>query len=192
MLEFEKKVMLSESEYNFLLHNICNKKKTIIQTNYYYDTDAFEMSGRGITCRIREKNGVYTATVKDHRLKGTDCSIENSRVIKNRCDDSIFRDMGIHYQGHLETFRSIYEKDHGIKIMLDSNIYIASVDYELEIEYEKCAEKLAEKEINRIAYNLMKAKLITDVKDFTKRIGQGKSKSGRFFERKEEIERWLP
>ena len=60
MLEFEKKVLLSEPEYRFLKENRYRAGKTAVQVNHYYDTDDFALSRQGITCRIREKNGVCT------------------------------------------------------------------------------------------------------------------------------------
>lgn len=55
MLEFEKKVLLSEPEYRFLKENRYRAGKTAVQVNHYYDTDDFALSGQGITCRIRER-----------------------------------------------------------------------------------------------------------------------------------------
>lgn len=192
MLEFEKKVMLTKAEYDFLKEHWQALAPTAVQINHYYDTDDFELSRRGITCRIREKDGVCTATVKEHRIKGSDCSVEKSRSVTNRYDDSLFKGMGLRYQGSLETLRTIYESQPGIRIMLDRNSYLGTVDYELEIEYDKEFEYLADAELEQIISEMINGEILNSPKAFRNRVNQGKSKSGRFFERKTEAERWIP
>ena len=187
MLEFEKKVILSENEYEFLKTHLYAACKNNVQVNHYYDTHDFELNRKRITCRIREKNGVCTATVKEHRLQGTCCSVENFRAVKDRYDDSLFLKMGILYQGSMETLRSTYELQPGIKIMLDRNSYLGTVDYELEIEYEKEYEYLADAELERIISELTEHKIPCDSVNFRNRIGSGSNKSARFFSRKGEL-----
>lgn len=189
MLEFEKKVMLTPKEYDFLKEYRYAAAKNAVQINYYYDTNDFDLNRKEITCRIREKNGVYTATVKEHLLNGSDCSAENSKVIKDRCDDSIFREMGLCCQGRLETFRSTYASAPGVKIMLDRNAYLGTVDYELEIEYENACEDAVNEEFNQIIAQMLEEKILMDPVAFRTCIGHSKNKSARFFSRKAEIMR---
>ena len=64
MLEYEKKIPLTFKEYQILIALFNDNIKSVIQRNYYYDTDDFSMNKQGITYRIREKDGTYTATGK--------------------------------------------------------------------------------------------------------------------------------
>ena len=187
MLEFEKKVMLTEREYCFLRDNRYQSGTDTLQVNHYYDTDDFELSKKGITCRIREKDGIYTATVKAHQYKGADCSVENSRHVVDQYDDFLFKGMNAAYQGCLETVRCTFVTENGISVMLDENHYLGIVDYELEIEYKADAEDSALNELDAIESDLVHSGLLTDVNVFRLRIGQGKNKSARFFNRKVEI-----
>lgn len=197
MLEFEKKILLSESEYRFLKDCRYAEGKTAVQVNHYYDTDDFKLSRQGITCRIREKDGICIATTKAHQGKASDCSVENSRRVKDRYDDIVFRNRALYYQGSLETVRyTCWPPRAGISVMLDKNSYLNVVDYELEIEYEWAAEELAAEEIDGIAAELMAAQLLANEESFRERVGNGMSKSARFFCRKaemaERMERWAP
>ncbi len=187
MLEFEKKVMLTPKEYEFLKKYRYAAAENAVQINYYYDTDDFELNRKEITCRIREKNGICTATVKEHRLKGGDCSVENSNAVKDRYDDSIFREMGLCCQGSLETFRSTYTPVSGLKIMLDRSAYLGTVDYELEIEYEKACGDAVNEEFKQIIAQMLEGKILMNADAFRTRIGHSKNKSARFFSRKAEI-----
>lgn len=189
MLEYERKVMLTPNEYEFLKEYRYAAAKNVVQVNYYYDTDDFELSRKGITCRIREKNGICMATVKEHCIKGSDCSVENSKAVKNRYDDGIFGEMGLCCQGSLETFRSTYAPVSGIKIMLDRNVYLGTVDYELEIEYENACGKAVNAEFEQIIVQMLEEKILVNSDAFRTRIGHSKNKSARFFSRKAEFMR---
>ena len=192
MLEFEKKVMLSEEEYCFLKDYLYAKGKTTVQRNYYYDTDDFALTRQGITCRIREKDGVCLATIKEHQIKGSDCSVETSCSVKDRYDDRIFSDMAISYQGCLETKRLTASPQAGIVVMLDQNSYLGMVDYELEIEYDKELAYRAEAELAKIMTRLIEKRILCAPKDFERYMSRCQNKAERFFKRLAEIERWLP
>lgn len=195
MLEFEKKVILWKDEYQFLKEHKYASGKTEIQINHYYDTDDFELNRQEITCRIREKNGSCTATIKEHHLKGSDCSTETSRIIKNRYDDTLFRDMDICYQGSLETIRSVYSGRHGITVALDKNCYLGIVDYEMEIEYDLDHEALALAELDSVISDLTEYGILKEPLEFKSRICHSRNKASRFFSRKaevrEKIKRWM-
>ncbi len=195
MLEFEKKVILWKDEYRFLKEHKYASGKTEIQINHYYDTDDFELNRQEITCRIREKNGSCTATIKEHHLKGSDCSTETSRIIKNRYDDTLFRDMDICYQGSLETIRSVYSGRHGITVALDKNCYLGIVDYEMEIEYDLDHEALALAELDSVISDLTEYGILKNPLEFKSRICHSRNKASRFFSRKaevrEKIKRWM-
>ncbi|MFR1517682.1 MAG: CYTH domain-containing protein [Clostridia bacterium] len=189
MLEFEKKVMLAKAEYEFLRELWQNHTVTAVQNNHYYDTDDSELCRQGITCRIREKDGRCTATIKEHQTKWQDCNVENSRSVSNRYDDALFRDMGIYCQGSLETLRSTYLPCIGVSLMLDRNNYLGVEDFEMEIEYDRDheAEADAERLLTGIVFDLTEHGILQKPAAFWLCASYGKNKAARFFSRKEEI-----
>ena len=83
MIEREIKAMLTEGEYITLARFKCQHKAVNLQTNYYFDTDDLSMNEKGITCRIRHKNGRYKAVfdrMSELRSKVTDKSNEKDSV----------------------------------------------------------------------------------------------------------------
>lgn len=185
MLEYEKKILLSKEEYLIIIKTMCgNVHNATIQTNYYFDTDDFSMNKKGVTCRIRGKNGKYVATVKNHGGSETDCSVETTVEIKNQFDTEIFNEMGLSLQGTLVTERTQVYKDEFCQAVLDRNFYSGKTDYELEIEYLHDCETYATQLLNEIAQVLVFNKHITGIKDLQKRMVESKSKSERFFDSK--------
>ena len=70
MTELEKKLLLTEDEYDYLMEHLIYESPLIqmpitTQINYYFDTDDFSMNHQNITCRIRLKDGKYKATMKN-------------------------------------------------------------------------------------------------------------------------------
>ena len=183
MLEFEKKILLTKHEYYMLKENRYHSDKTFLQINYYYDTDDYQFNRAGITCRIREKNGICIATVKRHEKSR---SVENSFFLKDKWDNLFFKNMGIYYQGSLTTKRTVFTLCPGIKVMLDENNYLAITDYELEIEYDPCMEKTVMSEINSIIFWLSFHRG-TSNKNL---INHFESKSRRFFQRKNALKKY--
>lgn len=184
MLEYEKKIMLTADEYLFILVLMCKYGPIETQTNYYFDNDDLSMNKKGITCRIRAKNGKYKATVKNHSTEHPDCSIEVDLVEKTAFDPQIFNVFGLHYQGELVTERVVMHKDSACEMVLDRNVYLGHTDFELEVEYSKESEHRAQTLIESFADCLVAAEHLTSVDELFNRIGKGKSKSQRFFERK--------
>lgn len=182
MLEFEKKLPLNKSEYNTILKLYNFSDKPVIQTNYYYDTSDGQFTRNGITCRIREKNGEYVATLKNHNLQWTNCSVEYSAKVKDERDDHVFSGMNVSLQGSLKTTRHTWQFCTGVTITLDKNEYLNIVDYELEIEYELCYEDIAIREYYRIIDYLIFTSIGRNKSDYKNRITLTKSK--RFFEQK--------
>ena len=185
MVEYEKKAMLSSVEYYCLTKCFfAPQSKTTVQVNHYYDTHTYELNDKDITCRIREKDGTYKATIKTHSQGDENCSIENSKWAKNQFDTTLFKDMDLRYQGNLTTIRKVLYLTSQLRIMFDVNVYLDFIDYELEIEYDGDNGWLAENEIYRLSDILLKQGLISNRRDFYKRFKNSKSKSKRFFERK--------
>jgi uncharacterized protein YjbK len=77
MLEYEKKLIITQREYENIVTEYL-PSKTIRQTNYYYDTENLSLNRAGITFRIREIEDVLTVTVKRHRINDKECSDEIS------------------------------------------------------------------------------------------------------------------
>lgn len=167
--EYEIKLMLSKSQYEQLLDLFNHKEqKTYIQTNYYYDTQKLEMKKNRTTVRIREKNGTFTLTVKNHHF---DHSIENSFKTDSAPRIISINNMNLKLFGKLRTKRTQIEICKGIKLMLDHNEYLGTEDYELELEYSPHQKEQA----NSIIH------ILQDTIGCKNRFAIQRSKSERFF-----------
>lgn len=184
MLEYEKKVMLTADEYNAIVMLMKKHIPAEKQTNYYFDTEDLVMNKKGITCRFREKNGKYKATIKYHDAEHPDCSTEEDLVEKSEFDPQIFNAIGLRYQGMLVTERIIIHKDAFCEMVIDRNTYLGDADFELEVEYSQESEHRAMVLVESIGETLVESNLITDLNEFMKRVGKAQAKSRRFFERK--------
>ena len=179
MLEFEKKLLLSEEEY------LCLKSSTttphFLQINHYYDTPDLSMHQHGVTFRIREKGGKFVATIKEHRLGGY--SVENSKEVWDQWDTSHFGCRFLTYVGALATERTILFKDDCCEIVLDKNRYLGKTDYELEIEYRSDKKDRATELLRAIIEHICRHFPESTPGSILNRCDQGNSKSHRFFER---------
>ena len=184
MIEREIKIMLSEEEYATLARVMCRHRTVNTQTNYYFDTDDLSMNKKGITCRIRYKNGFYKATVKKHNADGAECSIENDICEKTEFDPTVFNTLGLRFQGELVTERLKICDDVFCNAVLDRNTYLGKTDFELEIEYSEACKKKAYSYLDGIADLLFRYEHLQDKKELISRISHAKSKSQRFFEEK--------
>lgn len=184
MLEYEKKIVLTIDEYNAIIRLVGKNAPAKTQTNYYFDTDDLAMNKKGITCRIREKDGKYKATIKYHDTEHPDCSAEEDLFEKAELDSQIFNAIGLRYQGVLVTERIVIYKDAFCEMVIDRNVYLRHKDFELEVEYTKESEHRAEGLLESIGETLVEEELLADLNEFMKRVGQAQSKSQRFFERK--------
>ena len=173
MIEHEIKYMLTAEQYEHILR-LFSVKSTVVQTNYYYDTEDLDMNKRGITCRIREKNDSYVATVKQH-LGGFE-SLEMSQVLQSLLDDSLFTGKKLKRWGNLTTERACVSEENEMIVFLDKNSYLGVIDYELEIEYPpgmiKCAKRVAKKLFQ-----------LTNVQVEGNEMVNSESKAQRFFKR---------
>lgn len=187
MLEYEKKIMLTADEYLSILMLMCKYAPMQTQTNYYFDNDDLSMNEKGITCRIRAKDGKYKATVKNHNAEHPDCSNEVDLIEKIEFDPQIFNVLGLHHQGELVTDRIVMHKDSTCEMVLDRNVYLGHTDFELEVEYSKGSERRAQRLIENIGECLLAAEQLKGIDEFLARVGQSKSKSQRFFKRLENL-----
>lgn len=149
MTELEKKLLLTEDEYDYLMEHLgfespLIQKPVTTQINYYFDTDDFSMNRQNTTCRIRLKDGKYRATMKKHS-SSAEQSTEIEMKVHNGLDSNAFINMGLKLQGELITKRCVVLKDANCEAVLDKNEYLDHTDYELEIEYVSGHENDARK-----------------------------------------------
>lgn len=187
MTELEKKLLLTEDEYDYLMERLSYENPLIqnnidTQINYYFDTDDFSMNRQNITCRIRLKDGKYKATMKKHSL-WDERSTENEMEIYNGLDGNSFTDMGLKLQGELTTKRCVVMKDKNCEVVLDKNEYLGHIDYELEIEYTPEHEKDAGAILKIFRDMLTRRKCFLIYKESIEMPPTVPSKSKRFFER---------
>lgn len=183
MKEYEKKALITQEEYD-VLTDLYKGMSVESQINSYFDTNDYEMNRRGITCRIRSKNGKHKTTIKKHSPDRLGCSVEEDLGEGEEFDCRVFEALGLHFQGKLITKRMLIIKDAFCEVVIDRNEYLGYTDYEIEAEYISGYENRAEKYLESVAEHLVSAKLIDSAENFLLRVGKGKSKSQRFFNRK--------
>ena len=187
MTELEKKLLLTEDEYDYLMERLGQDEPLLLkpittQINYYFDTDDFSMNRQNTTCRIRLKNGRYKATMKKHS-SGDDKSTETEMTIHNGLESNAFTDMGLKLQGELITRRCVVFKDAACEAVLDKNEYLGQTDYELEVEYTAKHEKDALAILKIFQDMLVRRKCFLAYKESLEKTADIPSKSSRFFER---------
>ena len=189
MIETEIKIMLTSDEYSFLSEYFSMNGESCFQTNHYYDTVDYHFNSKRITCRIREKDKRYVATVKVHNYEGNpNDSFERSRVVQDQWDKSLFEDFDVRYQGYMNTKRITINAFPDITIMLDKNTYLDIEDFELEVECSATSKNSALQFVDSIAELLTQQRYISSKSCFSLRISETESKSCRFMKRKQEIE----
>ena len=169
--ETEIKYILTREQYYSLKTSLGNDHKQTEQINYYYDTEDEILRIHDITCRIRQKDESLTGTLKKHGRKDG-ISIEKNFKVKNLPNQMTIEHIRVRLMGQLITFRTEYVLSEHISLMLDKNIYLGTVDYELEIEYDKNYQEEADK-----LFKEFLSKLIIDVPQ------SADCKSERFFKR---------
>lgn len=179
---------MTAAEYHVLMCAFSGKGTAVAQTNYYYDTPELDGNARGITYRIREKNGKFTATVKSHCVTGNGGSTEYSGEAQAWDDISFFDVPELVYQGFLTTERLIVRSSEHVEISIDKNRYFHFTDHELELEYREGAENEVEKTLRLLADILQKNGLPVSFPDLICRLNACRSKSARFFARKARVE----
>ena len=183
MLEYEKKIMLTEKEYFAIIELMCRHEPCVIQTNYYFDTDDYRMNEKRITCRIREKDRIYKTIVKNHGAIYTNCSTEIELGESMELDPQIFNALGLCCHGKLITERIVVLNDSRCKMVLDRNTYLGHTDFELELEYRKGEERCTQNIFENVALGLLSYGLLDNINEFFARVGNDGFKSQRFFER---------
>jgi uncharacterized protein YjbK len=149
-LEIEFKNILEEEEYRQLLSAFSiSEDKKVIQENFYFDTPKFSLKDVGAALRIREKNGIYTLTLKQPVKRGL---LETHQVLsKEEAEQmlnggniiegeviSILKGLSIEtsdvrFFGSLKTKRAEVEYKNGL-LVLDKSYYLNQIDFEVEYE----------------------------------------------------------
>lgn len=182
MLEHEKKILLTKEEFARLHLWAPEDSKVSIQKNYYFDGDDFQWNRNGVTLRIREKEGKYTATVKEHCHCFPEKSVETSMLVQNEKDCRLFENRKVWLQGCLITQRVTVMIEDNVEVVIDENHYLDTTDYELEIEYipgDKSKETM-KKLLEELAANVFDG---CDYDSLLERSKHSESKSARFFAR---------
>ena len=187
--EYELKVMLTETEYERLItYDGCDAFR---QTNYYFDTPAFDMYKNKVVIRIREKNDEYELTVKskDHSVFDTGVvgmHEENNHISKETAlsiiggeedihkylpDNSVYKGRVLTNVGYITTIRKLISINDDLPMAeLDKSLYEGKADYELEWE-------ISEEKYNKAIESLAKANVMLDDR------AKGLSKYGRLVDR---------
>lgn len=144
MLETELKCMLDEETYLKLKHQF--KWDWIKeQENHYYSDISNTLRKKGITFRIRTKDGINKLQIKMH--KSTDKALQICDEYEYPISDipDIFTASQVKeligYEndvirlGSLKTLRHSCIYSDGVEICLDKNDYLGKTDYEIEVEY---------------------------------------------------------
>lgn len=149
-IEIEFKNLLTKTEYEELYATLPYEQRTVIQTNYYFDTKDRKLQQLKCALRIREKNNQYTLTLKEPHAKG---ALETSETIDPAIKQAwlnnslvraphIFERLALknielehlHYFGSLQTKRTLFYVNNIISIALDHSFYHGQEDYEIEVE----------------------------------------------------------
>lgn len=158
MLETELKCMLSEDTYN-ILKTAFEWDWVKTQTNSYYSDTSGELKKRGITLRVRAKDGVNKVQIKKHKNSGSPLQIseESEFDIESRpasfSEAEVERMTGAYVAaqllGSLTTLRHSLIYCDGVEICLDKNDYLDTTDYEIELEYTQKIPKELIQQLHR-------------------------------------------
>lgn len=139
-LEIEFKSGLTKKEYETLIKKYDLKDKIFTQTNYYFDTENFDLINNHIILRIREKDCNIKLTSKTKEENGSlekHIILEKDKafeMIKNGFNAKIIDlDYNVKMIASLKTERTKMNYKTGV-IFLDKNTYYDTVDYEIEFE----------------------------------------------------------
>lgn len=175
--EIEYKAILTKEQFKKLQSLYPFPKNPIKQTNYYFETNQFDLKNHHAALRIRMKNNEYILTLKqakegyalENHVKLNQASFENwvnnhitfPETFRPIMEELNIEEKQLFYQGFLKTNRYTFEKDH-VHFCLDESHYFNEIDYELEIEE---SEKHLAKDI---FINIMEELKIEQPKSITK------------------------
>lgn len=151
-IEKEFKNLLTEQEYQQLFDywNL-STHEPIDQTNYYFDTEDFQLAKSGMGLRIRTYKNGAEQTLKsplgeNEKLESTDALtleeanvlLQNEQLKRGGIVEEVLRKANIdltevHEIGNLRTIRYEIASENGI-FFLDKSYYRDQIDYEVEYE----------------------------------------------------------
>ncbi|ADU31146.1 CYTH domain-containing protein [Evansella cellulosilytica] len=150
-IEIEFKNILTEEEYSRLLQTYSIHLNDVIsQVNYYFDTKDMDLKNNRCALRIRNKETLYTLTLKQSSEENTIFETHQS-LNKEEFEDAISyghlpkgdvthqlisiipHSKNVQYLGKLTTERAEKNLVEGL-LVLDKSYYFDTVDYELEFE----------------------------------------------------------
>ena len=135
--EFEKKIQLTETAYRKWIELFKHlQTECFTQINYYYDTENELFRKQKTTCRIRQIGNYLKGTKKTHVMKENSMhSIEQSFTVNDFQESFVIDNEKVFLKGQMTTERTIVPLAPDINLMLDQNMYLGTVDYELELEF---------------------------------------------------------
>lgn len=149
-IEIEFKNMLTQSEYEQLTTSLpFDTNDRFTQTNYYFETENFELKEQGCALRIRKKKDSWTATLKEPHVDGlleTHDTLTEAEVQAWMNDQpSITPNIGKRLEGLGVSFEDIQFKGalttermeisyQDTLLVLDRSHYNQQTDHELELE----------------------------------------------------------
>ena len=145
--EMEFKCLIDKKIYLQLIEEFALKNNIFTQTNFYFDTDNYDLKKDKIVLRIRQKNNQFKLTkkvhLKEHDIDESHIYLEENNaldMIQNGFDANI---IGLSYfvknTYSLTTNRVSFPYKNG-KLFFDESIYNGITDYEIEYEANNIEE----------------------------------------------------
>ncbi|MBJ8078349.1 CYTH domain-containing protein [Bacillus cereus group sp. N12] len=155
--EREIKLSLTEEQYNLILKSAINPKKKV-QSNYYYDTENYDIQKGNNTLRVRnEQNSIeLTLKIKNKTEDGITYSTEYNQVLNQEQYNDLLKNSNyfssllneevtsglkeidinkIKYVGKTHNIRVIFSTSSGLLFHLDKTTFPGdTTEFELEIE----------------------------------------------------------
>ncbi len=180
-LEIEFKNLLDYSTYDQLKNALFIDAPMVTQTNFYIDTNQFDLKSHKCALRIRDNGASKMMTLKIPQAIGV---MEYSGVIDERIIDQEYiaqrfipenidqqlkkmniADKSLRVFGALSTERREIEYKSGI-LVLDASYYLDTNDYELEYEVSNYEEGKVHFDALLEYYNIDKQETISKVQRF--------------------------
>lgn len=151
-VEIEFKTAIDKKTYDNMLTLFELESNVFKQTNYYFDTDSFELNKMRIVLRIRQKgdNHFKVTSKRQSRESGNEAFESHVLLQKNEVEDMInngfntikyFDDIDyfVTFKSSLDNYRVSTHYKEGV-LFFDKSVYHEITDY--EIEYEHNDEKV--------------------------------------------------
>lgn len=146
-IEIEFKTAIGEKTYYDMLQLFDLESNVFKQTNYYFDTDNFDLNKQHIVLRIRQKgnNHFKVTSKKQSRESGNEAFESHVLLQKNEVQDMIengfnttkyFDDIDyfVTFKASLDNYRVSTYYESGT-LFFDRSDYHGITDYEIEFEY---------------------------------------------------------